>query len=57
MMVSPASSASLFSAGQTHQPAPVKRDKDGDFDNNARETKSSEAGEAGGTPGRLNVVA
>jgi len=57
MSISAVSSASLYSAASTNQPAPVKRDKDGDYDNNARETKQSEATKPGGTPGRLNVTA
>ncbi len=57
MNVSPLTSASLAAVSQPNQPAPIRRDKDGDYDNNAREVKSAEPAPRNLVPGRLNVTA
>jgi hypothetical protein len=44
-------------ANQTAKAAPFKRDRDGDYDNNANETKQSEAAEASKGGQMLNIKA
>jgi len=59
MSISPVSSAPppVVQTNQAAKAAPFKRDRDGDYDNNAKETPSSEATEASKGASLLNIKA
>lgn len=59
MSISPVSSSPspAIQANQAAKATPFKRDRDGDYDNNAVETKTSEATEAAKGGSMLNIKA
>ena len=60
MSISPtaaSTTAASFQPSPTAKVAPFKRDRDGDYDNNAKETKQSEVAEASKGSMLLNIKA
>jgi hypothetical protein len=57
MSISSVSSAPVFNASQAARPAPLKKDKDGDYDNGARDSVKQAAAESSNGSRLLNIKA